>query len=837
MLSSRQLVPVAAAALLIASPLPGSGPPAATVIFVDACAAPGGDGTGWASSFRFLQDALAVASDPESGISEIRVAGGLYKPDRHTTFQLRSGLALRGGYAGFGAADPDERDPARYETILSGAFEDISDSDCCLSHTTPGCDCYGCEVPVCAALPSCCDIEWDDLCAALAAALCPHMCSGGSLPHNSRLVTTSGTDETAVLDGLTITGARNNVYNDNGSPTIIDCVITGAGHYQIYNINGSAPSVTGCTFCGDEGGRGIFNQDSTLDVIDCTFSNCRGAMVNINSSATVRGSSFLDNGSSQKGGAIHNESSNPEISDCLFVNNWGNPFGGSIYNLNSHPTVVDCTFTADFPNENWFNAVGGGGFYNDSSNPTLSGCVFDGLRAINRGGAIINVYGSSPTLTDCVFVNNTVSAGWGGTMYGGAVLNIEFSDPIFVRCTFMGNVAGVSEPQSHSEYGVGGAILNSRSEPTFVECSFIDNTASHYGGAMVGGEPSVIDCDFAGNSAIWGGGGGYYSGNGRYMLLNCSFRDNTARWAGAVADLADETSLIANCTFLGNSASGPGGGGLASRYGGSPVLSNCLFSGNTAKVDGGAIAVWAYSHATLSNCTIIANESGGLGGGIFVGAYPNGNELVSIATVSNCILWGNSDGRGTGESAQLHLSDGSSHFEAYVDYSCVQGLSGSLGGVGNIGDDPLFVDASGADGISGTADDNLRLLPGSPCIDAGNNWAVPQDTLDLDNDSNSRELVPFDLAGNPRFVHVPVSVHPGCGVPAVVDMGAYEFAEGNAVGIKLADIDGDGTVGMFDLVSLLMSWGPAGDGCQFADFDLDGIVAVPDLLTLLANWG
>ncbi len=46
----------------------------------------------------------------------------------------------------------------------------------------------------------------------------------------------------------------------------------------------------------------------------------------------------------------------------------------------------------------------------------------------------------------------------------------------------------------------------------------------------------------------------------------------------------------------------------------------------------------------------------------------------------------------------------------------------------------------------------------------------------------------------------------------------------------------DGTVGMFDLVSLLMSWGPAGDGCQFADFDLDGNVAVPDLLILLANW-
>jgi len=41
---------------------------------------------------------------------------------------------------------------------------------------------------------------------------------------------------------------------------------------------------------------------------------------------------------------------------------------------------------------------------------------------------------------------------------------------------------------------------------------------------------------------------------------------------------------------------------------------------------------------------------------------------------------------------------------------------------------------------------------------------------------------------------------------------------------------------MFDLVSLLINWGPADGGCQLADFDLDGNVAVPDLLTLLANW-
>ncbi len=51
----------------------------------------------------------------------------------------------------------------------------------------------------------------------------------------------------------------------------------------------------------------------------------------------------------------------------------------------------------------------------------------------------------------------------------------------------------------------------------------------------------------------------------------------------------------------------------------------------------------------------------------------------------------------------------------------------------------------------------------------------------------------------------------------------------------VADLDGDGTVGASDLLSLLVSWGPC-KGCP-ADFDGDGTVGASDLLTLLANWG
>jgi hypothetical protein len=49
------------------------------------------------------------------------------------------------------------------------------------------------------------------------------------------------------------------------------------------------------------------------------------------------------------------------------------------------------------------------------------------------------------------------------------------------------------------------------------------------------------------------------------------------------------------------------------------------------------------------------------------------------------------------------------------------------------------------------------------------------------------------------------------------------------------DADGDGAVGVPDLVQLLATWGPC-CGCR-ADFDRDDLVGVEDLLVILAAWG
>ncbi len=90
--------------------------------------------------------------------------------------------------------------------------------------------------------------------------------------------------------------------------------------------------------------------------------------------------------------------------------------------------------------------------------------------------------------------------------------------------------------------------------------------------------------------------------------------------------------------------------------------------------------------------------------------------------------------------------------------------------------DPLFVNPPGVDGIIGTLDDNLRLMPGSPAINAGDNTNVTLDDLDINYNGIITETLPYDLDDAKRFVQaVPgISITGHHNTPPVVDLGAYE---------------------------------------------------------------
>ncbi len=249
----------------------------------------------------------------------------------------------------------------------------------------------------------------------------------------------------------------------------------------------------------------------------------------------------------------------------------------------------------------------------------------------------------------------------------------------------------------------------------------------------------------SGGNADGPGGTGYNRGGGMYVaggtptLRACTFRANWALFGGGLGNAGANPTLI-NCTFIGNSAGGQGGG--VENGPGSPTLINCVFSGNSAGSHGGGMRNDIASYPTLVNCTFSENVSV-YGGGISCG-------FMDGANLTNCILWGNHDSEGSDEGAQVSCNS------LGVNYTCIQGLTGDLGGTGNIGDDPLFLDADGPDDTPGTEDDNLRLQAGSPCIDAGDNVSVPS-TVTTDRDGNGR-IVDGDDDGTPT-----------------VDLGAYEF--------------------------------------------------------------
>ncbi|MCP3918832.1 MAG: hypothetical protein GY711_25065 [bacterium] len=83
-------------------------------------------------------------------------------------------------------------------------------------------------------------------------------------------------------------------------------------------------------------------------------------------------------------------------------------------------------------------------------------------------------------------------------------------------------------------------------------------------------------------------------------------------------------------------------------------------------------------------------------------------------------------------------------------------------GPGNIDAEPLF---------NGP---HRFLLPGSPCIDAGDNAAILADLGDIDGDGDTREPVPLDVALDARRTDDPGAPDTGNGSTPIVDMGAKE---------------------------------------------------------------
>jgi hypothetical protein len=338
----------------------------------------------------------------------------------------------------------------------------------------------------------------------------------------------------------------------------------------------------------------------------------------------------------------------------------------------------------------------------------------------------------------------------------------------------------------------------------------------------------------------------YYSSP---TLINCKFIENISNFDGAAifcysfggspeTEKYSNPALI-NTHFIGN-VSSRDGGAIHFRGECHSVFTNCSFVGNSAEGDGGAIhedPVFRSVYTNLSNCSIAGNSAGVLGGGLNARMYNASNSILK-----NCIVWGNKDSTGTGKSAQI--TDGVSPCVT-VNYSCIQDDNPDdsdipFGGAvnNNIDDNPNFVrnPNDGGDGWGvGDNDDfgDIQLSYISPCIDAGDNTAVPADSTDIDGDGNVTEPTPLDLNGNPRFYNDQGTIDTGIGTPPIVDMGAYEFQ-----GI-IGDLEPDGDVDYDDLLILVNQWLQV-PGSPSADIapqpNGDNIVDFRDFALLAENW-
>lgn len=426
---------------------------------------------------------------------------------------------------------------------------------------------------------------------------------------------------------------------------------------------------------------------------------------------------------------------NSTISNCLAAESGGGVSGNVV--------ATNCTFSNNVANNEHLLYV------NKQDHHWLfsSGC---------SGGAI----NGNVTASHCLFANNSVTVhsldlGSTSSATGGAISGDVTAD----HCIFDGNLTSstsvFSSSSDSSATARGGAISGA---VTASNCTFSNNGGTTSARAAVGNPPPLATAASSGGAIA-----------GQVALANCSFSKNTlsavtpaggtkspSSLGGAV--YVENTSTLVNSTFTENGVNGSTGVAL-----------------------GGAIYAAVGSVLPVTNSTFLDNRTSGAGGALSCAG--------SVNLISN-IFWFGTDTGGTPALAQnkliyvsgrARISNRLYPTPSTETLNIVKGLyavavGSALGANVDFGTtdrtfiqlDPKFVNAAlpvGADGLWRTADDGLRLLPGTPAAGVGSLVFLPKDTFDLDDDANTAEVIPMDAAGFARVQD------------DTLELGAYELGD------------------------------------------------------------
>ncbi|MEZ6196594.1 MAG: choice-of-anchor Q domain-containing protein, partial [Planctomycetota bacterium] len=263
-------------------------------------------------------------------------------------------------------------------------------------------------------------------------------------------------------------------------------------------------------------------------------------------------------------------------------------------------------------------------------------------------------------------------------------------------------------------------------------------------------------------------GGGLSIIGGGLVVTRCLFHLNQAVSGGAI--VVDGGALTMRLSRLVENKGDDLSGGIYLVNGSMLDIESCELNHNEVFDPGsfgGGIANVG-STARVANVTFYRNYANIAGGGVF-------NTAGATMTVGNSIFWHNC-GISDDEPGQIFNDDTGGAVAFSIDRSIVNNITGALGGVGNSGLNPQFVDELGPDGLVGTLDEDLAVMSGSPAIDAGDAGFLRLDFQDLDFDDNLVERTPVDIRGNPRRFDDVLTTDAIAGQNPAVDIGAYEYA-------------------------------------------------------------
>jgi hypothetical protein len=228
------------------------------------------------------------------------------------------------------------------------------------------------------------------------------------------------------------------------------------------------------------------------------------------------------------------------------------------------------------------------------------------------------------------------------------------------------------------------------------------------------------------------------------------------------------------------------GGGMYNITSSSPTLTNCIFTGNSALYYGGGMYNITSSSPTLTGCTF-ENNTADSGSGMW-------NELNSSPTLTNCTF--------TGNTATLYG-----------------------GGMYNItSSSPILTNCLFTNNTAVIHGGGMFNNNSSPtlttCIFTGN---TAQNGGGMRNSQSNPMLSDTTVCGN------------------MTDQIYGDWADkgGNVVAdvcpLDCPDINGDGSVGITDLLAVIDVWGCS--DCNDVDVNLDGIVNRDDLIIVFNAWG